>query len=80
MPARPLMMPAVGKSGPGTISISSSTVSSGLSSSAMQALMISDRLCGGMLVAMPTAIPDEPLTSRLGTRVGKTVGICSVPS
>ena len=26
----------------------------------------SARLCGGMLVAMPTAMPDEPLTSRFG--------------
>ena len=25
-----------------------------------------------MLVAMPTAMPDEPLTSRFGTRVGST--------
>src|SRR5688572_31307840 len=24
------------------------------------------RLCGGMFVAIPTAIPDDPLTSRLG--------------
>ena len=27
-----------------------------------------------MLVAMPTAIPDEPLTSRFGKRDGSTVG------
>ena len=27
-----------------------------------------------MLVAMPTAIPCEPLTSRLGTRAGSTTG------
>jgi hypothetical protein len=32
------------------------------------------RLCGGMLVAMPTAMPAAPFTSRLGTRVGITVG------
>ena len=32
------------------------------------ASMISLRLCGGMLVAMPTAMPLAPLTSRLGTR------------
>ena len=40
----------------------------------MVALMISVRLCGGMLVAMPTAMPDDPLTSRFGTRVGRTSG------
>ena len=26
----------------------------------------SPKLCGGILVAMPTAIPDEPLISKLG--------------
>ena len=36
--------------------------------------MISVRLCGGMLVAMPTAMPDEPLTSRFGMRAGRTDG------
>ena len=36
---------------------------------------ISVRLCGGMLVAMPTAMPDEPLISRFGTRVGKHFGL-----
>ena len=35
---------------------------------------ISPRLCGGMFVAMPTAMPPEPLTSRFGTRDGRTVG------
>ena len=33
------------------------------------------RLCGGMLVAMPTAMPDEPFTSRFGTTAGSTSGI-----
>ncbi len=71
------MMPAVGKSGPGTCSISSGIVIAGLSMNATQALTISTRLCGGMLVAMPTAMPDEPLTSRFGTRVGSTDGSLS---
>ena len=35
------------------------------------------RLCGGMLVAMPTAMPLEPLTSRFGNRAGRTTGSCS---
>ena len=66
MPARPRMMPPVGKSGPGTILIRSSTPSAGSSISAMQASITSPRLCGGMLVAMPTAMPPAPLTSRFG--------------
>ena len=33
-----------------------------------------------MLVAMPTAIPADPLTSRLGTLEGRTSGSFSVPS
>src|SRR2546427_1457373 len=37
----------------------------------------SERLWGGILVAMPTAMPEEPLTSRFGTLVGSTVGSCS---
>ena len=39
--------------------------------------MTSPRLCGGMLVAMPTAMPPAPLTSRFGKRAGRTVGSCS---
>ena len=34
----------------------------------------SPRLWGGMLVAMPTAMPEEPLMSRFGTLVGRTIG------
>ena len=40
----------------------------------------SDILCGGILVAIPTAIPDEPLISRLGTRQGKADGSLSESS
>ena len=32
--------------------------------------MTSRRLCGGMLVAMPTAMPPPPFTSRFGNRAG----------
>ena len=46
----------------------------GSSTSITSASTISDRLCGGMLVAMPTAIPVDPLTRRFGTRVGRTTG------
>ena len=47
---------------------------SGLSTSSSTALATSRRLCGGMLVAMPTAMPLEPLTRRLGILEGRTVG------
>ncbi len=40
----------------------------------------SPRLCGGMLVAMPTAMPVPPLTSRLGNAAGKTTGSVVVSS
>ncbi len=36
--------------------------------------MISVRLCGGIFVAIPTAIPDEPFTNNAGTFVGRTFG------
>ena len=38
------------------------------------------RLCGGIFVAIPTAIPALPLTKRFGRREGKTVGSCERPS
>ena len=74
MPWRPRMMPPVGKSGPGMMLMSSSIVSDGLSISATQASMTSPRLCGGMLVAMPTAMPPAPLTRRFGNFAGRTDG------
>ncbi len=52
----------------------------GFSMIASAASITSRRLWGGILVAMPTAIPDEPFTSRLGKRAGSTVGSCSVLS
>ena len=48
--------------------------SAGSSISATQASMTSPRLCGGMLVAMPTAMPPAPLTKRFGNFAGRTVG------
>ena len=78
MPRRPTIRPPVGKSGPGISLISSrsfcSRVNAGASGGAISVCsitqttpsMTSRRLCGGMLVAMPTAMPVEPLTSRFG--------------
>ena len=36
--------------------------------------MTSLKLCGGIFVAIPTAIPEAPLTKRFGIFVGRTVG------
>ena len=40
----------------------------------------SPRLWGGMLVAMPTAIPEAPLRSRSGILAGRTTGSLRLPS
>ena len=56
------------------MSISSSIVTSGSSMTRINASQISRRLCGGIDVAMPTAMPVAPLTSRLGNFDGSTVG------
>jgi hypothetical protein len=76
----PSSWPPVGRSGPGTKRISSSRVASGCESRCRAASTTSTRLCGIMLVAIPTAIPDVPLTSRFGIAAGSTDGCCSEPS
>jgi hypothetical protein len=63
-----------GKSGPGIFSISRRRSTPGSSMSSNSPSTTSPRLCGGTLVAMPTAMPAEPLTSRLGSAEGSTVG------
>ena len=60
--------------------ISSGTVQSGWSIIYTVASMTSPRLWGGMFVAMPTAMPMEPLTSRFGNREGSTSGSLRVLS
>ena len=62
------------------IFMSCSIVVSGRSISATSPSTTSVRLCGGMLVAMPTAMPAEPLTRRFGIRVGRTTGSVSLSS
>ena len=47
---------------------------------ATAAAQTSDRLCGGMLVAMPTAMPVQPLTKSCGILAGTTIGSSVVPS
>ena len=74
------MVPPVGKSGAFTDFINSSTVASGLSIRVLTALHTSRKLCGGMFVAIPTAIPEAPLTRRFGNLAGSTVGSLKVSS
>ena len=42
--------------------------------------MTSPKLWGGMLVAMPTAMPPAPLTKRVGNLAGRTDGSLTVSS
>ena len=79
-PRVPRISPPVGKSGAGRCVMRSTAVSVGSSISATVASISSPRLCGGMFVAMPTAIPVEPFASRLGKRAGRTTGSSSYPS
>ena len=74
MPARPTMVPPVGRSGPGTNSMSSSSVAFGWAIRCRAAPTTSIRLCGAMFVAMPTAMPLAPFTSRFGYAAGSTSG------
>ena len=80
MPLRPRIWPPVGKSGPGIRAVSSRSESSGLAIMAKRPLINSPGLWGGMLVAIPTAMPEEPLSSNWGNRAGSTVGSCWLPS
>ena len=79
-PSMPIISPAVGKSGPLICCIISSMVMSSFSIRATSPLIISLRLWGGIFVAIPTAIPSEPLTKSVGTVDGSTVGSFSVSS
>ena len=44
------------------------------------AVITSDKLWGGILVAIPTAMPSAPIRSKLGRLAGKTVGSFWEPS
>ena len=74
MPSIPQTMQPVGKSGPFMNRINCGIVMSGLSIWAQTASIVSPRLCGAMLVAMPTAMPVPPLTNRFGNAAGNTTG------
>ena len=53
---------------------------SGFSKYAIRPSITSPRLCGGMFVAIPTAMPVDPFTNKLGYLDGKTFGSDSLPS
>ena len=74
------MLAPVGKSGALIILIKSSVLQFGSSILLIQASIVSLRLCGGMEVAIPTAIPFDPFMRRLGTLEGRTTGSFSSPS
>ena len=80
IPSLPNIVAPVGKSGPFIISINSSIVVSGLSITFIIPSITSDKLCGGIFVAIPTAIPDDPFTNKAGILAGKTVGSCNLSS
>mmetsp|Transcript_11410 Transcript_11410/g.18351 ORF Transcript_11410/g.18351 Transcript_11410/m.18351 type:complete len:284 (-) Transcript_11410:635-1486(-) len=74
-------IPPVGKSGAGiTRSKSSSVHPSGSAANTHSASTTSRRLCGGIDVAIPTAIPVLPLMRMLGRRAGSTEGSVWLPS
>ena len=74
------MIPPVGKSGALTKSNNSSQVISLLFTYAIQPSITSVKLWGAIFVAIPTASPDEPFTSKFGTFVGKTDGSTKLSS
>ena len=79
-PSIPIIRPAVGKSGPLMCSINSSVEIFSFSIIETRPSIISFKLCGGIFVAIPTAIPSDPLINNVGTKEGKTVGSLSVSS
>ena len=79
-PSTPNIKPAVGKSGPLMCSMSSCVEIFFPSISATSPSIISPILWGGIFVAMPTAIPSDPLIKSVGTAAGRTVGSFNVSS
>ena len=80
MPFLPIIWPPVGKSGPKIYFWRSEILQSGFLIRYKDASITSPKLCGAILVAIPTAIPDAPLTKRFGNWDGKTEGSFVVSS
>ena len=78
IPVVPTISPPVGKSGPGILDAVSETLHEQPSRRYSESNeSVSTGLCGGMFVAIPTAIPDAPLISRFGRTAGRTEGSVS---
>jgi hypothetical protein len=75
-----MIWPPPGKSGPGMKAISSLWVIFGLRIIATAACATSVRLCEGISVARPTAMPEAPLSSTIGRRAGSDFGSLCWPS
>ena len=60
--------------------ISSSIEISGLSINATIPSTTSPRLCGGIFVAIPTAIPFAPFSNKFGSLAGNTTGSSKLSS
>ena len=75
MPLRPMMMPLGGEVGALDVLHQVGQVASGLSSTQMTASMTSRRLWGGMLVAMPTAMPAGAVDQQVGEPGGEAPGL-----
>ena len=80
IPSLPNIWPPVGKSGPLINSKSSLSSVEGFLIIALRPSINSPKLCGGILVAIPTAIPDDPFNRSWGILAGKTFGSCCEPS
>ena len=80
MPWRPMMVAPVGKSGPLMNFIRSPVRGLRLVEVVhRRRRSTSPRLCGGMFVAMPTAMPPAPFTSRFGKRARQHDRLLLVP-
>ena len=75
-----MIWPPPGKSGPGICDINSSCEIFGLRIIATAALATSVKLCEGISVAIPTAIPDAPFNKTKGKRPGNKRGSWVDPS
>ena len=80
IPSLPIIMPSVGKSGPLIIDNNSSSVTLSSSIILIIPFITSVKLWGGMFVAIPTAIPEDPLINSVGILDGRTVGSCNLSS
>ena len=77
IPSPTKITPPLGRSGPGISSMICSKEDFGFCSNSCRASITSPRLWGGMLVAIPTAMPLAPFTSRFGNAAGSTSGSLS---